>query len=119
MQALMIQHRSPRLKGYFVWGPFLRSDTEAAAREASTTYAGPNTEHFWTPGAALPHEIAAVLRMAAGRVAWDVYLLYGKGSEWTSKFPAPSYWQHQLDILQGEKYSPAAMEAKVAEALRR
>ncbi len=49
MQLLLTQHRDPNLRSYFVWGPFIRSDNEAAARENAQRFAAPNSMHFWTP----------------------------------------------------------------------
>ena len=118
MQTLLTQHRDPNLRAYWVWGPYLRSDTEKAARDSSLRYGAPNSVYFWTPTPKLATDLAANLRFPAGRLAWDVYLLYGRGTMWDSAFPRPSYWQHQLEILQGAPLDINLLDARVIESLR-
>ena len=50
MQTLLMELRNPNVRAYFVWGPYLKSDTEAAAREISERAWAPNSVYFWTPG---------------------------------------------------------------------
>jgi hypothetical protein len=112
MQSLMVQNRNPSLRAYFVWGPFLRGDTEAVAKNATEKYAAPGSVYFWTPSIDLGRDLALTLRMPYGRLAWDVYLAYRRGTLWEGRIPAPAYWQHQLDILQGDRFNPTLFEAR-------
>jgi hypothetical protein len=117
MQMLMTEFGNRDLRAYFVWIPVLSGDSEQAARKSTERYPAPNSGYFWltTPKAA--QEAASVLHMAAGRLAWDVYLLYRRGLIWEASFPSPSYWQHQLDILQGDAFNPQVFRARIHDAL--
>ncbi len=106
------------LRCYIVWGPFLHTDTEAAARDTTARTWAPYTSYFWLPDLKLALEAGWVLRLAAGRPAWDVYLLYKREVLWERTFPSPGYWQQQLDVLQGDKYSPETMRVRIQEFLR-
>ena len=118
MQTLLTQRRDPDLRAYWVWGPYLKSDNEKAARDSALRFGAPNSAHFWTPAQKLAQELAAQLRFPAGRPAWDVYLVYGRGPLWDLAFPQPSYWQHQLEVIQGEPLDVNLLDAHVIEALR-
>ncbi len=118
MQTLMNEFGNQDLRAYFVWFQILTGDTEPAARHSTQLYPAPNSVYFWIASQNLAREAASVMRMAAGRLAWDAYLLYQKGVIWEAKFPAPGYWQHQLDILQGEALNPRLLRARIQDALK-
>jgi hypothetical protein len=40
------------------------------------------------------------------------------GKMWDAAFPQPRYWQHQLEILQGEPLDVNLLDARIIEALR-
>lgn len=117
MQTLLLQHRNPGIRAYFLWGPFIRSDNETAARQNSTRYLAPNTVHFWTPTPRFGADLAEVLRLPDGLLAWDVFLLYPKGAIWEQRVPRPAYWQHQLEILQGEPLNIPSLEYRILREL--
>jgi hypothetical protein len=115
---LMLQNPHPDLRAYFIWGPFLKNDSVTQAQAGAARFAAPNSIHFWTPTPRISDELRAVLKMPLGRLAWDVYLLYGKGPVWDKTIPAPAYWQHQLvNVLQGEPLQIDAMEQRVQKLL--
>ena len=116
---MLAQRRDPNLRAYYLWGPFLQRDNEESARTAVQQCLAPETVHFWVPSQKLSTDLSLVLRLAPGRVAWDVYLLYRRGITWDKIIPAPSYWQHQLDVLQGEKFNIATLEVRIHQALQR
>lgn len=120
MQHFLMQRlQLPGLRAYFVWTPILGSDTRIVARENSRTYATPNSVHYWTPTQKLAKDLAPVLHMGAGRLAWDIYLLYAPGVIWDREPPAPSYWQRKHDIPQGDFYNVAVLGTRLAEILKR
>jgi len=118
MQTLLTQRRDPNVRAYWVWGPYLRNDTEKAARDNSLRYGAPNSVYFWTTTPKLSADLSTTLHLPAGRLAWDVYLLYARGKMWDAVFPQPRYWQHQLEILQGEPLDVNLLDARIIEALR-
>lgn len=120
MQHFLMQRlQMTGLRAYFIWAPILGSDTIKTARENSRTYATPNSVHYWTPTQKLAKDLAPVLRMGVGRLAWDIYLLYPPGVMWDREPPAPSYWQRKHDIPQGDAYNVAVLATRVAEVLRK
>lgn len=118
MQRLLVERPDPNLRAYFVWEPVLNTDGEATARQSSQRFGAPNSVHFWTPTQKLAKDMAGVLKLAADRIAWDVYLLYRKGILWQREPPSPTYWQHQLGVIQGDSLDIEILEARLTEALR-
>ena len=118
MQMLMNEFGDRDVRAYFVWLPALSGDSEQAARKSTERYPAPNSVYFWLAIPNAAQEAGFVLRMPTGRLAWDVYLLYRRGAIWESSFPYPTYWQHQLDILQGDAFNPPVFRARVQDALR-
>jgi hypothetical protein len=118
MQALLLQNRKPDLRAYFVWGPYLKSDTLEIARVNSDRFAIPDVSFFWTPTERLARQLAFVLKLPADRLAWDVYLMYQKGVIWEKSFPEPTYWQRQLDVIQGEPLNIPKFQSKIQALLR-
>ncbi len=105
------------VRAYFVWVPILEPDNEQAARRSTQRYQAPNSVYFWAPTRKLSDGVASIIGLAAGRPAWDVYFLYRKGIVWDRVFPAPSYWQQQLDVIQGDAFNPVVMRARIKDAL--
>ena len=118
MQTMLAQRNNPEVRAYFVWGPFLKTDNMDLARQCSERYAAPNSAHFWMPNLKLAQQLGRLLRIGAGKMAWDVFLLYKRGVLWDSEAPEPTYWQQQLEILQGDPFDIMAMEARIQQALR-
>ena len=73
----------------------LPSDTEVEAKRSARTINDPRVRHFYDPEKRLGKAIAQGLSWEAG-VAWDIYLFYGKDSEWAKDPPLPTHWVHQL-----------------------
>ena len=75
----------------------LLNDKEDGVRGAAAIALGqiadeaavPNSVHSWTPTPKLAKDLAPVLRMGAGRLAWDIYMLYAPGVVWDREPPAP------------------------------
>jgi hypothetical protein len=93
---------SPELRVYAVWERILRSDSERAARKATTLLPDSRVTHYWADSEGLPRLFARVLPIKSGP-AWDVYLIYPAGTEWTGPTPpGPKQYMHQLmDRLPG------------------
>ena len=90
------QVTSPELASYFVWEPVLGDDDEGGARRATVLVPDARARHYWTPTDSTAWAFQAALPLV-DEFAWDVYLVYDRGVEWTGEHPpAPSYYQHQL-----------------------
>ncbi|MEP7026119.1 MAG: hypothetical protein ABJB47_20420 [Actinomycetota bacterium] len=85
---------STRLRGFIVWVPKLgahQNDVTAA----TPTVPDPRATHYWDSTGYLVHAYPAVLGL--GEDAWDIYLIYPPGVQWTGTAPPkPSYWMQQL-----------------------
>ncbi len=118
MQMLMMELGDQEVRAYYVWIPILAPDNEQAARQSTLRYPAPNSVYFWTPTPKLSYDAATVIGLAPGRPAWDVYFLYKRGVIWDRTFPAPNYWQRQLDVIQGEPLDPTVMRLRIRSALK-
>ena len=99
---------SDRLKGYAVWEPILRTDDLRGARKATTILPDARVRHYWIDG----QDVGELFQPALGlkeTVAWDVYLVYPPGVEWSANAPPkPAYYMHQLYELPASRYLNAA-----------
>ena len=97
-----------KLKAYAVWEPILRTDNLRAARKATSILSDSRVRHYWVEG----QGVAKLFQPALGlrdEVAWDVYLVYPAGVEWSaSRPPKPAYYMHQLHELPASRYLEAA-----------
>jgi hypothetical protein len=85
---------STRLRGFIVWVPKLGAHQNDVAA-ATPTVPDPRAAHYWDGSGYLVHTYPAVLGL--GEDAWDVYLIYPPGVQWTGTAPPrPSYWMQQL-----------------------
>ncbi|MEO7736123.1 MAG: hypothetical protein ABIY55_34515 [Kofleriaceae bacterium] len=75
------------LRTIVVWIPMLDNDELPAAQEASGKLVG--VPQFWDGTQLLGHEVARSVG-APEWIAWDVYLFYPPGTEWTDRgLPVP------------------------------
>ena len=82
----------------YVWIDMLTYDEQAAAQMAADKMdRDPRVRHFHDARRACGQAVARSLGAEPGKVAWDVYLLYGADAVWTDDLPpAPLDWVHQL-----------------------
>ena len=109
---------SENLRAYAVWEPILRTDDLRGARKATMILPDPRVHHYWIDG----QEIGEAFQSPLGlddAVAWDVYLVYPPGVEWTgTRPPDPSYFMHQLRELPADRRLDAArLAGEIREAM--
>lgn len=69
----------------------LHSDERAYAEKMASTYADKPVPQFWDGERLLGREVNRSLGLPAEREAWDIYLFYPPGAEWTdSGLPPPA-----------------------------
>ena len=78
-----------------VWIQMLPDDTKATAKRSARIIDDPRVRHFYDPEQWSGTAIAGGFDWE-GKVAWDVYLFYDRGSQWTEGPPAPVDFMHQL-----------------------
>ena len=88
------------VKGFSVWLPVMKGDTEESAQAESEIIPDDRMEHIWDPKRQVGELFAETLKLKGG--AWDVYLLYASGITWdTGQPPEPTFWMHQLPTMTG------------------
>jgi D-alanyl-D-alanine dipeptidase len=76
-------------------------DTPAVAATASAIVAGPRVTQFWDGARRLGAEVSRSLGERE-RVAWDIYLFYAAGAEWTDAgMPPPAALLVQVGLTDG------------------
>jgi hypothetical protein len=104
------------LRAYVVWVPMLDGDNAEAARLEASLYPDKRIAHYWDDGAHAAAELGPKLGLAAGKKAWDVYLVYDKHAKWGA---APAFWMHQLDGVTLAPWLDAVkLRAKVEDLIR-
>jgi hypothetical protein len=78
-----------------VWLPILDEDSLEAAIPSVKVLNDKRIQHFYDQDQIVGKEIANGIGWG-GHVAWDIYLFYNVGAEWTDAPPRPTYWMHQL-----------------------
>lgn len=110
---MLVQYRTPPFRTYFVWSKYASLDDEATAREQTMKHRAPNAAYFWLPAPVLTEDLISALKIGAGRTIFDIYLLYRRGVIWESRLPAPTYWQQQIGVIQGDPFNITRMEAQI------
>ncbi len=83
------------ISGSIVWIPILDDDTFDAAVTSVKLLNDDRIRHFYDGNKAVGKTIADSVGWE-GNVAWDIYLFYAPGAEWTDAPPKSNYWMHQL-----------------------
>lgn len=83
--------RVASLRSIVVWIPMLDGDDRAAAQEMSRQFADVAVPQFWDGERLLGLEVSRSLGLGPERAAWDIYLFYPPGAEWTDAgLPPPA-----------------------------
>ena len=82
-------------RAYAVWEPILRADSEQWAKRSTSILSDPRVTHFWIDNRDVGKLFQAPIGLTT-EPAWDVYLLYPSGVEWTDSPPTPYFFMHQL-----------------------
>jgi len=110
---------SPDLAAYLVWVPVLNEDNENAARRATVLVPDARASHYWAQSDSTGWDFQAALPLA-DESAWDVYLVYDRGVEWTGPDPpVPTYYMHQLvgRLPEGRMLDGPVLQKKIREIL--
>jgi hypothetical protein len=96
------QIKDPYVRVYVVWVPSLQADKEDKVPAATTKIRDERASHYWDADSKL--KVAYQRLMKMDEPAWDVYYVYGRGTEWKGELPpTPDYWMHQLKGLPPER----------------
>ncbi|MFQ5473642.1 MAG: hypothetical protein ACE5FA_12265 [Dehalococcoidia bacterium] len=79
-----------------VWTHMLPPDSEAETLKASEMFSDGRVTQFHDPNRLAGIEVGRGLGWSGDKVAWDIYLFYEKGAQWSETPPSPMEWAHQL-----------------------
>jgi hypothetical protein len=78
-----------------IWIKKLPGDSEQTAKKTAEMFTDNRVSHFYDKDQIVGKEIAKSIGWD-GHTAWDIYLFYNSGDEWTEAPPRPIHWMHQL-----------------------
>ena len=106
---------------YAVWEPILRTDDEPSSRKAATIFPDSHVRNYWVEA----RDLGVLFQEPLGLTtepAWDVYLVYAPGVEWTDPVPPPpTFFMHQLGgrLPDGQQLDGAVLRETVQDMLDR
>jgi hypothetical protein len=116
MQKALKAIPDERLRVYIVWLPMFPGDSRKWAQTRSDEFSDKRVNYYWDS-----EKIAGKAwqkTLGTKREAWDVYLLYGAGSQWDKEPTSPDFWMHQLSgVTAAPVLDEAAFETKAKELL--
>jgi hypothetical protein len=85
------------------WVPMLATDNRSAAAVQADSWREPRVDQGWDAEQVMSQHFRRVLGLPVP--AWDVYLLYPQGVQWTGELPPdPAFWMHQLPELAADEH---------------
>lgn len=81
--------RSASIYSLVVWIPMVDSDERSYATSMSKTFSDKPIPQFWDGEHRLGKAIALSMGITGDYIAWDIYLFYPPGAEWTDAGPPP------------------------------
>ena len=120
-QEVLEQLPNERLAIFSVWEPILRTDDAASARKATTLFQDPRVENFWVETQDVGELFQSAIDLET-EPAWDVYLVYPRGTMWTDEAPPrPEYFMHQLGgrLPDESMFDGPVLARKLKDSLRR
>ncbi len=73
----------------------LAHDSGITAEKSASAFSDSQIRQFYDPDQQCGKAIAKSIGWQ-GKIAWDIYLFYAPGCEWTKTPPVPVDWMHQL-----------------------
>ena len=96
----MAQIPDTNLSVHIIWIPILGSDNREEALSGSKELQDTRVSYYWDPLRVIGDSFGQTLGL--GQTAWDVYLLFAPGADWSGEVPVPDYWMHQLSAAFGK-----------------
>jgi hypothetical protein len=104
---------TPVLRGHLVWIPMLPADNLQSAIAQEAYFQDERITQYWDAERGLGRLVAQTLKLK-DPIAWDVYLVYGRGKTWEREIlPAPDFWMHQLNERPDLHLNPDRLMAEV------
>ena len=94
-KAVIEKMKEKDLSVIIIWTNMLKSDNQSSAYKAASLFKDPSITQFFDSenkfGDAVAHRLNP-----QGKKAWDIYMFFDKETKWTSDFPRPFDYAHQL-----------------------
>jgi hypothetical protein len=90
---LLDKVQDPDLSVDLIWERISAADTQDVAAEAAALFADPRIHQFWSQD----HPTSIAFHDAVGAkktLAWDIFLVFGKGKRWADGPPVPDFFMH-------------------------
>ena len=96
MRQILRSRPGAPIRVFVLWSPILGNDNRAAAEKASGFLPDARVQHYWDLFSFASRAYTRQFRFPAGRVAWDVFVLYQPGAVWRDAPPPPAAWMQNL-----------------------
>lgn len=94
-EGVVEAHPRADIEVAIVWVDVMPLDGARSARKAARILSGdPRVHHFHDPEQRVGRALSKSLKWED--VAWDIYVLYPKGVQWSGELPKPQGYVHQL-----------------------
>ncbi|MGA2531256.1 MAG: hypothetical protein ABSG36_19120 [Acidimicrobiales bacterium] len=113
---------SAHVSVYVLWVPVLKGDTPEAAQDSARLFGSTvRAVHYWDDDRALSSRYCDLLGLKErGRsVAWDLYLIYDKGTRWSAGPPMPKVWMQQLLLDDVPELEQTALVSQLRQRLEK
>lgn len=118
MQNVLKAIPDERLRVYIIWLPMFPGDSRKWAQTRSDEFSDKRVSYYWD-GEKIAGK-AWQKTLGTKREAWDVYLLYGAGSQWDKEPATPDFWMHQLSgVTTAPRLDEEAFQAKTKELVNK
>jgi hypothetical protein len=98
---------SDKLVAYVVWLPVLNyqdaTTLQKNGQKESGRRPGSRSIHYTDPQGYSGKEYGKIMEIPYGAPAWDIYFACAPDGRWEDGPPPPTYWEHQLGGLPGNK----------------
>jgi copper chaperone CopZ len=78
-----------------IWTNMLKTDDQSSAYKAASLFKDPNIVQFFDAKNKFGDVVARRLN-PNGKKAWDIYMFFDKDTQWSTDFPRPFEYAHQL-----------------------
>lgn len=113
IQNVLKSIHDERLRAHIVFLPMFPGDNKDRALTRTKEFDDPRVSYYWDADRVTGSEWQKVLGI--DRTAWDVYLLYGRNTDWNGSTPKPAFWMHQLE---GITKAPCLNKAELGDKVR-
>jgi len=96
-----------KLVAYVVWLPVLNYQDAVTlqknGQKESSRMPGSRSLHYSDPEGYSGQQYGTIMEIPYGAPAWDIYFAFGPQVRWEDGAPVPTYWEHQLGGLPGNR----------------